>query len=172
MAYLVVLHEKKGLFANFIQAISTLNSKNASRKEVDKLLNFFCLEVTDYWSQHYTPGGKTLAASQQLIGAARSREIIINIGLPIGLVFARAGKLGDLEERLNYIFQITKGASDNKLIRFMKHYIFGDQEEMLRLLSSEKQVQGLMQVYQDFCTQSQNNCLHCPFPDVVGKYFS
>jgi hypothetical protein len=29
-----------------------------------------------------------------------------------------------------------------------------------------------MQVYQDFCTQSQNNCLHCPFPDVVRKYFS
>ena len=142
LAYLVVLHEKKGLFANFIQAISTLKSKNASQKEVDKLLNFFCLDATDYWSQHYTPGGKTLAASQQLICTARSREIIINIGLPIGLVFARAGKLGDLEERLNYIFQITKGASDNKLIRFMKHYIFGDQKEMLRLLSSEKQVQG------------------------------
>jgi len=32
--------------------------------------------------------------------------------------------------------------------------------------------QGLMQVYQDFCTQNQNNCLHCPFPDVVKKYFS
>jgi hypothetical protein len=31
---------------------------------------------------------------------------------------------------------MTKGASDNKLIRFMKHYIFGDQKEMLRLLSS------------------------------------
>ena len=49
---------------------------------------------------------------------------------------------------------MTKGASDNKLIRFMKHYIFGEQKEMLRLLSSEKQVQGLMQVYQDFCTHS------------------
>jgi hypothetical protein len=72
LAYLVVLHEEKGLFANFIQAISTLKSKNASRKEVDKLLTFFCLDATDYWSQHYTPGGKTLADTQQLIGAARS----------------------------------------------------------------------------------------------------
>jgi hypothetical protein len=88
------------------------------------------------------------------------------------LIFARAGKLDDLEERLNHVFQITKGASDNKLIRFMKHYIFGDQEEMLNQLSSEKQVQGFMQVYQDFCTQSQNNCLRCHFPDIVGKYFS
>ena len=71
---------------------------------------------------------------------------------PIRLIFARASKLGDLEERLNHIFQITKGASDNKLIRFIKHYIFGDEKEMLRLLTSEKQVQGLTQVYQDFCT--------------------
>ena len=33
---------------------------------------------------------------------------------------------------------------------------------MLRLtgLTSEKQVQGLTQVYQDFCTQSENNSLH------------
>ena len=70
--------------------------------------------------------------------------------------------------------QITKGASDNKLIRFIKHYIFVDEKEMLRLLTSEKQVQVqvLTQVYQDFCTQSENNSLHYPFPNVIGKYFS
>ena len=84
-----------------------------------------------------------MAGPQQLNGAARSREIIINIGLPNGLIFARARKLGNLEERLNYIFQISKGASDNKLILFMKHYIFGDEKKMLQLLPSEKQVQGL-----------------------------
>jgi hypothetical protein len=115
---------------------------------------------------------KTLADTQQIIGAARSREIIINIGLTIGLIVAGAGKLGDLEERLNHIFQITKGASNNKVIRFIKHYIFGDEKEMLRLLTSEKQLQGLMQVYQGFCTQSQNKCLHYPFPNMIGKYFS
>ncbi len=170
LAYLLVLHEKKGMFANFVQG--ALKTKNPTRKRLDSFLNFFCVDANDYWSQHYTPGGKKLKDTQQLIGAARSREIIINIGLPIGLIFARAGKFNDLEECLYGLFQISKGASDNKLIRFMKHYIFGDQKEMLKLLTSEKQVQGLMQVYQDFCTQSQNNCLRCPFPDVVNKYFA
>ena len=113
-----------------------------------------------------------MAGPQQLIGAARSREIIINIDLPNELIYSSVGKLGDLEERLNYIIQISKEASDNKLIRFMKNYIFGNEKKMLQLLISEKQVQGMMQVYQDFCTQSQNNCLHCPFPDVIRKYFS
>ena len=141
LAYLVPLQEKKVLFSNFIQAISTLKSKNASRKEVDKLL-FFCVDATDYWSPHYTPE-KTLAGPQ-LIGAARSREIIINIGLPNGLIFARARKLGNLEERLNYIFQISKGASDNKLTLFMKNYIYGYEKKMLQILTTEKQMQVLI----------------------------
>ncbi|MBC8284188.1 MAG: DUF2851 family protein [Nitrospinae bacterium] len=174
LAHLIYRHEKKGLFTDFVQGISGLKNKITVRKQVDEFLNFFCLDASDYWSQHYTAGGKKLASSQQLIGSARSREIIINIGLPIGLIFifARAGKFKDMEECLSHLFQISKGASDNKLIRFMKHYIFGDQKDMLHQLSSEKQVQGLMQIYQDFCTQSQNNCLRCPFPDVVGRYFS
>jgi len=172
LAYLVALNEKKGLFANFIQALSKLKTENIPPKQMNEFLNFFCVDSNDYWSQHYTPGGKKLTASQQLIGSARSREIIINIGIPIGLIFARAGKLKDIEERLNHLFKISKGASDNKLIRFMKHYIFGDKKDMVEVLTSEKQVQGLMQVYQDFCTQSQNNCLRCPFPGVVNKYFS
>ena len=54
----------------------------------------------------------------------------------------------------------------------MKHCIFGNREEMLQVLRSEKQTQGLMQIYQGFCTQNQNNCLHCQFPNVVKKYFS
>ncbi len=172
LAYLVVLNEKKGLFTNFIQAISKLKLENIPPKQMNEFLDFFCVDSDDYWSQHYTPGGKKLSSSQQLIGSSRSREIIINIGIPIGLIFARTGKLKEIEKRLNHLFKISKGASDNKLIRFMKHYIFGDKKDMVGLLTSEKQVQGLMQVYQDFCTQSQNNCLRCPFPNVVSKYFS
>ncbi len=53
----------------------------------------------------------------------------------------------------------------------MKQYIFGDKEDMIELLSSDKQIQGLMQIYQDFCTKNENNCQRCPFPNVVEKYF-
>ncbi|MEK9629216.1 MAG: DUF2851 family protein [Nitrospinota bacterium] len=170
LAHLLVQHEKKGLFTQFVQGLS--KTQKSSQKERDSLLNFFCVETGEYWSRHYTPGGKKLSSSQQLIGPARSREIIVNIGIPIGLIFARAGKFQDLEKSLYDLFQISKGSSDNKLIRFMKHYIFGDRKEMIQLLTSEKQVQGLMQIYQDFCTQSQNNCLRCPFPEVVSQNFS
>ena len=57
------------------------------------------------------------------------------------------------------------------MLRFMKHYILGNKKELIGILESNKQIQGLMQVYQDFCTQSENNCLRCQFPDVIHRYF-
>jgi hypothetical protein len=177
LAHWIVRHEETGLFADFIDSYQKILTSSGEKVPDSKTLNtfndFFCIAAdNDYWANHYTPDGKTLAQPLQLVGAARSREIIINIGLPIGLLFARAGKLKHLEMGLNALFQTGKRASDHKLLRFMKHYIFGDQEDMLRVLHSEKQIQGLMQVYQDFCTQNQNNCLHCPFLDVIDRYGS
>jgi len=176
LAHLIVRHEKTGMFADFMgsyqKILTSSGDKIPDKKTLNAFNNFFCVASDDYWANHYTPDGKTLSQYQQLVGSARSREIIINIGLPIGLIFARAGKFKNLETGLNTLFQTGKSASDNKLLRFMKHYIFGNQEEMIQVLRSEKQIQGLMQIYQDFCTQNQNNCLHCPFPDVVKKYFS
>jgi hypothetical protein len=46
---------------------------------------------------YLTADGKTLAQPQQLIGSARSRKIIVNTGLPISQIFARAGKFEELE---------------------------------------------------------------------------
>ena len=176
LAHLLVRHQKTGMFADFIgsyqKILASSGQEVPDKKTLHSFNDFFCVPADDYWANHYTPDGKTLSQSQQLVGSARSREIIINIGLPIGLIFARAGKFKDLETGLNALFQTGKSTSDNKLLRFMKHYIFGNREEMLQILHSEKQNQGLMQIYQDFCTQNQNNCLHCPFPDVVKRYFS
>ena len=176
LAHWIVRHEKTGMFADFINRYQEILASSGQEVPGSKTLNafndFFCTAADDdYWANHYTPDGKTLTQPLQLIGSARSREIIVNIGLPIGLIFARAGKLKHLEMGLNALFQTGKRASEHQLLRFMKHYIFGNQEEMLRTLHSEKQVQGLMQVYQDFCTQNQNNCQHCPFPEVINRYF-
>ena len=98
--------------------------------------------------------------------------ITINIVIPIGLIFARASKSVKLEASFNVLFQSGKKPGDKKLLRFMKHYIFGNKKDMIQVLANDKQTQGLMQVYQDFCTQNDNNCLRCQFPDVVKKYFS
>ena len=108
LAHLIVRHEKEGMFANFIGAyqkiLTSSNQEVPDKKTLNSSNDIFCLAADDYWANHYTPNGKTLAQPQQLIGSARSREIIINIGLSIGLIFSRAGKFKELETGLNALF--------------------------------------------------------------------
>jgi Protein of unknown function (DUF2851) len=176
LAHLIVRHEANGMFADTIKALQSCIAKDENKGyhiSIPKsFYDFFCVEADDYWASHYSPGGKRLDKGQLLIGSTRSKEITINIVIPIGLIYARASKSVSLETAFNVIFQSGIKSGDNKLLRFMRHYIFGDKKDMIAVLANDKQTQGLMQIYQDFCTQNENNCLKCQFPDVVAKYFS
>ena len=55
------------------------------------------LAWADDWSEHYTPGGKKTGSAATLIGSSRSREITVNILLPIGLIYARASRSVEME---------------------------------------------------------------------------
>ena len=176
LSYLLARHWTTGLFADTLECLdSTLPealAKGYNRISKNQVTRFFCVEAEDYWAWHYTPGGKKLNKKQQLIGPDRSREITINIVLPIGLIYARAGKSAPLEQALSLLFQTKSPATDNQWIRFMKHYILGDKESLLKELDCDQKTQGLMQVYQDYCTRNKNNCLQCKFPSVVEQYFT
>ncbi|MBI5427802.1 MAG: DUF2851 family protein [Nitrospinae bacterium] len=178
LSRLVVRHWRRGMFADYIDllksAISISRDKGYTTPPATarKIERFFCVESPDYWSDHYSPNGKKLSRPQQVLGPDRSREITVNIAIPIGLIYARAGKSTSLEAALGFLFQSGKSPAENKQVRFMKQYILGDKKDMVQLLSSDKQTQGLMQVYQDFCAQSENNCTRCPFPRIVKEYFA
>jgi len=176
LSHLIVKHETNGMFADYMKALQSCISQDENKGyqvSIPKsFYDFFCVEADDYWASHYSPGGKRLAKAQLLIGATRSKEITINIVIPIGLIYARASKSVPLETAFNVIFQSGIKSGDNKLLRFMRHYIFGDKKDMIALLTNDRQTQGLMQIYQDFCTQNENNCLQCQFPDVINQYFS
>ncbi len=175
LSHLIVRHWDTGLFADTLECLkSTLPTaleKGYTGVTRNKVMHFFCLEADDYWAWHYTSDGKKLVKEQQLVGPDRSREITINIVLPIGLIYARASKSGPLEKTLGLLFQTKARTADNQWIRFMSHYILGDKERLLKELDSDRKTQGLMQVYQDYCTRNQNNCLRCQFPSVVERYF-
>ncbi|MEE9498340.1 MAG: DUF2851 family protein [Nitrospinaceae bacterium] len=175
LSHLIARHWDTGLFADTLECLKstlpTVLEKGYSGATRNKVMHFFCLEANDYWAWHYTPDGKKLIKKQRLVGPDRSREITINIVLPIGLIYARASKSVPLEKTLGLLFQTKTRTADNQWIRFMSHYILGDKERLLKELDSDRKTQGLMQVYQDYCTRNQNNCLRCHFPSVVERYF-
>lgn len=176
LAHLISRHWQEGLFNDCLKTLTSLaNNEGTDREQaasVRACYQFFCLDARDYWALHYTPNGKQLKQNQSLIGKDRSREIVINILIPTGLIYARASKSTSLEGALARLYETRKPPADNKWIRFMKRYLLGNLDPMLKSLTSDRQTQGLMQVYQDFCTKNENNCLRCRFPQVVERYFS
>jgi len=176
LASLLVRHLNGGIFADFITTLKKETQMSPQKgyavKIPRKIYDYFSIGGEDYWNLHYTAGGKLLKKAQNLIGPTRSAEIILNIVLPIGLIYARAQRSAELEATFNKLYQSSKASGDNQLLRFIKYYILGNQKEMTALLVNDRKRQGLMQIYQDFCAQNGNNCNRCPFPNVVKKYFS
>jgi len=176
LASLIVRHFKCGMFEDFMKTFKAqtlvASQKGGGAKIPKSIYEFYAIGGEGYWNLHYTPGGKLLKKAQNLIGPTRSAEIILNIVLPVGLIYARSEKSAKLESAFNRLYRESKTSGDNKLLRFIKYYILGDREEMTALLKSDRKRQGLMQVYQDFCAQNDNNCNRCPFPNLVKQYFS
>ena len=172
-----LIHQRleRGIFADYLEHLKSAISVSGDKGytvPTRKAFDFFRVEANGYWGLHYSPGGKELSAPQQLIGQDRSREITVNICIPLGIIYARASKSVPLETAFCLLFQAEKKPTDNQWIRFMKHYILGNKKDMVGLLTSDKRTQGLMQIYQDFCTKNENNCLRCNFPGVVERFFS
>jgi len=175
LSNLILEHSYHGIFADFLKFLQSailISDDKGYNQPTKNTFDFFCVGAKGYWSQHYTPGGKALTKPQKLIGSDRSREITVNICIPLGIIYARASRSVPLETALGLLFKAEKKPTDNRLLRFMKHYLLGNKTNMVDLLNNDKKTQGMMQVYQDFCTKNENNCLRCHFPGVVEKYFS
>jgi len=176
LANLVVRHFDRGMFEDFLGLFNSTISKGEKKGYNNRLFKpffeFFCVDSPEYWDLHYTPGGKELTSVKKPIGISRSREITVNMAIPLGLIYARASKSDVLEYALKILYESGNKPVDNKSIRFMKRFVLGDDERLLGLLKTDKQTQGLMQVFQDYCAQNKNNCSQCRFPDVVKRHFS
>ena len=175
LSNLILRHSSQGIFSDFLKFIKSailISDDKGYNQPTKKMFDFFCVEAKGYWGRHYTPGGKELKNPLKLIGNDRSREITVNICIPLGIIYARASRSVPMETALGLLFKAEKKPTDNKMLRFMKHYLLGNKKNMVDLLNNDKKTQGMMQVYQDFCTKNENNCLRCQFPGVVEKYFS
>jgi hypothetical protein len=129
------------------------------------------LEVRDeYWSRHFTLGGKTQTRESELIGAARAGEIVANIVLPF--VAACGETRGDVKLRQLAAtrFAALRPSADHALIRLAGQQLFGHATATRRYLRTARQQQGLLQVFQDFCLNDKSGCRQCQFPELARRW--
>ena len=122
------------------------------------------LQVRDeYWSRHFTLGGKLQAKPVELIGATRAQEIVANIVLPFVAAYASSRQDDRLRAQAKAQYDALRPTGDNSLARLATHQLFGTTSVMRRYVQTTRQQQGLLQILQDFCFNDKSVCRQCRF---------
>jgi hypothetical protein len=131
---------------------------------------FFAEIRDDYWSHHFTLGGKTQSSGSELIGASRAREIVANIVLPFVAAYAQDADNEKLAESARAEFARFPATPSNSIIRLASGQLFDEPLAARRFAKTSRQQQGLMQIFQDFCLNDKSACRQCQFPELVKRW--
>ncbi len=124
----------------------------------------------DYWSDHFTLGGKTQRKAAELIGAARAREIVSNIVLPFAAAYARSAGKTALAQKVKECYDRLRPAPSHSVLRLATQQLFGPPPAGRQFMTTTRRQQGLMQVFQDFCINDKSACQQCQFPELVKQW--
>ena len=122
---------------------------------------FFSKLTHDYWERHYTLTAGASPTQMALIGPERVNGIVINVALPMAL--------RDSPSQFEKLHSLAAG-DFNLRVRNAALRLFGREAKRLALLRTAVNQQGLLQIYDDFCSQDSTDCLACRFPEQIPQW--
>ncbi len=125
------------------------------------LLRFFSSLRHPYWDAHYTLKSRAAAKPMALVGRARAGDILTNWIFPFRIAYAP-----DLWDA----YAALPATLDNQASRRAALRLLGDHPDTARLTQKAFHLQGLQQIYQDFCLVDDSDCDDCPFPEQLGNW--
>ncbi|MCX7824926.1 MAG: DUF2851 family protein [Verrucomicrobiae bacterium] len=161
MTQLLALHWE--LWPKILEAVERM----AENKVVTHLAALFTDLEDPFWSRRYSFASKSQPRAELLIGAARARDIVINVVLPA--VVAQGWLLDNpaLIEKAENVFRAHPASGSNALVRFTAHRLFGRRPPAIRTAARQ---QGLLQIFHDFCLNDRSGCRQCQFPDLAREF--
>jgi hypothetical protein len=126
----------------------------------------------DFWSNHFTLGGRDQSTPTDLIGHARTHEIVANVVLPFIAAQAELAEDSTLRAKARAAYATLDPAMSNSVLRLAGEQLFGSAAVAQRLAKTNRQQQGLIQVFQDFCINDKSNCRACQFPDMIRRWMA
>jgi hypothetical protein len=136
-------------FALLIFKSTHLLSKIVKTEKLTQLKEFFQLEASEYWKEHYSFGKKSKSKTKRM-GESSFDLILINTLVPFLFVYANHQQDGELRERaLNFLSQ-TKSEQNSIVKRFKETGITAN---------NAAQSQALLTLRNDYCKYLK--CLNC-----------
>jgi hypothetical protein len=160
-------HRRLGAAAALLKKHGHLLDKIIGAIETDGDPGRLFVQVRDeYWSTHFTLGGKPQRQPLELIGKSRAQEIVANVVLP----FVAALDDDRLRAKAKARYDALRPAPGNSLLRLAAQQLFETSAAAARSLKTARQQQGLMQIFQDFCIHDKSGCRQCQFPELVRRW--
>ena len=129
------------------------------RKRCVMLEEMFIVRADEFWSSHYQLKERAKRKLQNLIGAERAHDIIINVVVPVCLLYARLFKDKEVRRGILKIFNEAKRSNDNFITRTIERQLLKNKLD----LDSALLEQGAIQLYKQYCVQER--CSEC----AIGK---
>lgn len=145
----------------FEQAGRVQDEREIIKMLIRDIQEMFLESYDPYWSHHYTIGGKRFPKPQKLLGKERTSAILINVIIPMMLVYARRHADMKLEKMLHLIYRNYKPLFPTSVTRFMEERIMGESRSPCGIVDSVRRQQGLYQIFKDFCENDNVSCNKC-----------
>jgi len=130
----------------------------AAKCEPAAIHDFFAGLSDEYWNHHYTLTSARSAKPMALVGETRVLEMLANVFFPRA-VLCDPSRWNDFEK--------LPAALANRRAGIAALRLFGDHPEGSRFLKTAAGQQGLLQIYDDFCTRDSSDCAECRFPEQL-----
>jgi hypothetical protein len=148
-----------------IDAKEDKNFLHLNREIKDKLM----APLQDFWDMYYKPGGALLQQQMRTIGPDRAMVILVNILIPFFLLLNRNRRKRSIELFWWRFYRWYPKLPQNSIYRLMTFRLFGNKEEEKKLVTSAQKQFGLMQIFNDFCSQMMGNCTECNFKRALEQ---
>jgi hypothetical protein len=112
-----------------------------------------------YWASHYDFGRSNTAISPVLLGQSRVSEIAVNVLLPFVISWSRIAAQLSLSRKVTGVYHQYPRLEVNSL----EQHMLGQLALSPHLVNSARRQQGLIHIYQNFCTQGK--CRECDFAE-------
>ncbi len=162
---LLIAECQDSLMTVFLPIIEEATSENRRglQRIRRKLFNLLTLPSSGYWTDHSYFGKGIPQRGAALIGRARASEIIVNILLPIALVWAEESQSSKLRDAVQRLYDSHPKLSENHITQRVKAQVFTQAQPIKLISPSAKKQQGAIYLYKTFC--NNQICDLCP---IIG----
>jgi hypothetical protein len=156
--------------ANLLKTlIQTMKGEQSSKEKLHTLASMFTVAADGFWQTHYHFSHATKGTLTTLIGKTRANEIIVNVVVPIALLYARMFKDKDVRHGTLQIFQHAAPLAENSVTKIitqqLMHPVYGVKDKLPRPTAMTQQ--GMLQLYKYYCVEER--CAECAVGKVVFR---